>query len=135
MAMTAKTFGKGALLALGLGAMAVPVYAAVGQEHDHSAHEHAGEAADAAGEALTAEQVTASRALFSTYSCGACHVLSDAGGNGHIGPALDGNDGLSVDYVKQIVSNGQGAMPSFGGMVSDEEIDTLSRYIVQNRAD
>ena len=133
--MTVSTKGKTALLALGLGVLALPLYAAVAQEHDHSAHEHAGEAADAAGEPLTAEQVTDSRELFSTYSCGACHVLSDAGGNGHIGPALDGNDGLSVDYVKGIVSHGQGAMPSFGGMVSDEEIDTLARYIVQNKAD
>lgn len=136
MASNTISFAKGAragLLALGLGALALPVYSALAQEHDHSAHAH--QADDPAALELTAEQVTASRALFAQYSCGACHTLADAGGNGHIGPSLDGNDALSVDHVKAIVTDGQGAMPSFGGMVSEEEIDTLARYIVANKAD
>ncbi|QZH75219.1 MAG: c-type cytochrome [Erythrobacter sp.] len=132
MANVANNWGKGALMALGAAALAVPLYGAIAQEHDHSAHAH-----DGAGdvEPLTAEQIAASRQVFATYSCGACHVMADAGGNGHIGPALDGNDGLSVEYVTQIISNGQGAMPSFGGMVTEEEIDTLARYIVEAKAE
>lgn len=134
MAIRVKGFATKALLAMGAAAMAMPLYSAIAQDHDHSAHAHHGEEA-AATEALTAEQVTASRQLFATYSCGACHQLADAGGTGHIGPALDGNEGLSVEYVNQIVSNGQGAMPGFGGMVSEEELDTLARYIVEAKAD
>lgn len=121
-------FGKTTLAALGAAALAVPLYGAFAQEHDHSAH--AGHGDEAAAEELTAEQVEASRTLFNQYGCGSCHLLADAGGTGHIGPSLDGNENLSVDYVKNIINNGQGAMPSFGGMVSEEEVDTLARYIV-----
>lgn len=129
MAVKANTIGKLALAALGAAAMAFPLYGAA-QEHDG----HAGHAEDAAEDApLTEEQIAASRALFGQYGCSACHVFADAGGSGHIGPALDGNSGLTVDYVNQIVSNGQGAMPSFGGMVSEEELAALARYIVEKK--
>ncbi len=135
MAFVANNWGKGALLALGAAALSVPLYGAIAQEHDHSAHADHGAADAAAVEPLTAEQVTASRAVFATYSCGVCHQFADAGGTGHIGPAFDGNDNLSVEYVTQIVSNGQGAMPSFGGMVSEEELGLLARYIVEAKAE
>lgn len=126
MAANANFVGKWArngLLALGLGIVAVPLSGVLAQDEPA--------AAEAETEALTAEQIESSRALFNQYSCGACHVLADAGGNGHIGPALDGNAALSTDYVKQILNNGQGAMPSFGGMMDAEQLDTLSAYIVQ----
>lgn len=126
MSATANPFGKIAMLALGAAALASPFHAPVAQEEEHADH--------AAAEApLTDEQVASSRALFGQYGCAACHVFGDANGTGHIGPALDGNASLSVDYVNQIISNGQGAMPSFGGMVSEEEIETLSRYIVEKK--
>ena len=80
---------------------------------------------------LTAEQVEQGRQLFNDWSCGACHVLGDAGGTGHIGPSLDGNANLDHDYIVGRVSNGQGAMPGFGGQMADEEIDLLAKYIVQ----
>lgn len=129
MALMTNKFGKSALASIGAVALAFPLYGAIAQEHDHSAHEGHGDAE--AAEPLTAEQIEASRALFSTYGCGSCHLLADAGGTGHIGPSLDGNDTLSVEYVTGIINNGQGAMPSFGGMVSEEEIEQLSRYIVE----
>ncbi len=128
MALTTQNTGKTVLSMLGAAALAVPLYGALAQEHDHSAH--AGHGEEEAVAELTAEQIESSRTIFNQYGCGSCHLLADAGGTGHIGPSLDGNDGLSVDYVKQIINNGQGAMPSFGGMVSEEEVDTLSRYIV-----
>lgn len=135
MADVVRNWRKGALLALGAAAMVVPLYGAIAQEHDHSAHSHDGAAAPAAGEPLTAGQMVASRALFATYSCGSCHTFAAAGGSGRLGPALDGSDSLSVEYVTQVVSNGQRDMPSFGGMASAEEIDLLARYIVQAKAD
>ena len=87
-------------------------------------------AAGTAGPGLTEAQMEEGRTLFNDWSCGACHVLADAGGNGHIGPSLDGNDALDHDFVVSRVTNGQGAMPGFGGQMTDEEIDLLSTYIV-----
>lgn len=126
--------GKLALGAFGAAALAAPSFAPVAQEHDHAAH---GDDAEMAAQAVavTDAEAEASRTLFNQYGCGSCHAFADANGYGHIGPSLDGNDTLSVDYVNTIISNGQGAMPSFGGMVSEEEIETLSRYIVAKKAD
>jgi mono/diheme cytochrome c family protein len=71
------------------------------------------------------------RELFSNWSCGSCHALADAGGTGHVGPALDGNRNLSKALVIDRVTNGQGQMPAFGGQMTDEEIEQISDYIVQ----
>lgn len=73
------------------------------------------------------------RQLFNDWSCGSCHVLKDAGGTGHVGPALDGNDAMTREFVIDRVANGQGAMPGFGGLMSDEEIALLSDYIVATK--
>jgi len=70
------------------------------------------------------------RQLFNDYACGTCHVLGDAGGDGHVGPSLDGDEGLTKDLVINRVTNGQGPMPGFGGQMSDEEIATLAEYVV-----
>lgn len=127
MSVSVKSFGKLALAALGASTVLAGVSGAMAIDVDPTQ--------PAAVEPLTDEQAAASRTLFSQYGCGSCHAFADANGYGHIGPSLDGNATLSVDYVKTIVSNGQGAMPSFGGMVSDEEIETLARYIVEKKAD
>ena len=70
------------------------------------------------------------RQLFTDWGCGACHVLKDAGGGGHVGPALDGNANLSKDFVTNRVLNGQGAMPGFAGAMTDEEVAVLADYVV-----
>ncbi|MGB3796702.1 MAG: cytochrome c [Alteraurantiacibacter sp.] len=131
MILTTKNFGKLALIALGSAALAAPTFAPMAQEDDHARAEHTG----AEAVSVTDAEAEASRTLFSQYGCGSCHSFADANGFGSIGPAIDGNDALSVEYVNQTISNGQGAMPSFGGMVSEEEIETLSRYIVAKKAD
>lgn len=74
------------------------------------------------------------RQLFTDWGCGACHVLKDAGGAGHVGPALDGNGKLSKAYIVSLVNNGQGAMPGFAGAMTDEEIALLADYIVASAA-
>lgn len=130
MVLTVQSFAKLTLVLLGSVALASPSLTPMAQDHDHSAH--SGEAGQVT---VTAAEAEASRTLFSQYGCGSCHVLADANGYGSIGPAFDGNDALSVEHVNQIISEGQGAMPSFGGMVSEEEIETLSRYIVAKKAD
>ena len=53
--------------------------------------------------------------IFANYGCGGCHALADAGANGHVGPAFDGDSNLSHDLVVDRVTNGSGPMPAFGG--------------------
>ncbi|WP_428410343.1 c-type cytochrome [Hyphococcus sp.] len=70
------------------------------------------------------------RNLFQVWSCGACHILADAGGAGQIGPSLDGNPNISFDYLVSRISNGGGAMPPFAGQLTNEEIASLAAYIL-----
>lgn len=114
----------GAWTKVGLGAlalaMAIPAANAFATSDDPTAK-------------LTAEEVTQGRTLFNDWSCGACHSLADGGGTGHVGPALDGNTNLDHAYVVDRLTNGQGAMPAFGGQMTDEEISLLAKYIVQSK--
>jgi len=68
--------------------------------------------------------------LFTDWSCGSCHALKAAGGAGHVGPAFDGGN-MTAEYAVGRITNGQGAMPAFGGIMTDEEIATLAAYIVE----
>lgn len=74
------------------------------------------------------------RQLFDDWGCASCHALKDAGASGHIGPAFDGNAALTKEFTVDRISNGQGAMPGFGGLMTDEEIATLADYIVAKKA-
>jgi mono/diheme cytochrome c family protein len=73
--------------------------------------------------------VSAGRDLFNTWSCSACHALSDAGSSGAVGPSLD-NPNLTRDAIINRVTNGGGPMPSFGGQISEADIAKLADYIV-----
>ncbi|MXO72008.1 c-type cytochrome [Alteraurantiacibacter buctensis] len=114
------------LATLGAASLAIPLAVALAQGPEFQE-----QATEATGEALTAEQVAQGRSLFNSWSCGACHVLGDANAHGQIGPALDGNATIDKAFVVGRITNGQGAMPGFGGQLSDEEIDLLAAYIVQ----
>ena len=71
------------------------------------------------------------RELFDDWGCGDCHVLADAGAEGMIGPSLDGNPNLSYDFIISRITDGQGAMPPFGGQLSEEEIASLAAYVME----
>jgi len=73
---------------------------------------------------------TAGLALFSSASCGTCHAFADAGATGAIGPSLDQNPRLDKAFAIDVISHGQGAMPSFAGQLSEAEIATLAGYLV-----
>lgn len=88
----------------------------------------------AADDNADAAQLAAGKQLFEDWGCASCHSLKDAGATGHIGPAFDGNGALTKDYTVGRITNGQGAMPSFGGLMTDEEISTLADYIVAAKA-
>jgi cbb3-type cytochrome c oxidase subunit III len=75
-------------------------------------------------------EATDGKAIF-TQNCGSCHVLSDAGTSGTIGPSLDGTT-LSVREITQQVRNGGGGMPAFEGQLSAEQIDAVATYVAEN---
>ena len=77
-----------------------------------------------------AATVERGRELFTTWSCGACHVLSDAGAAGPVGPSLDHNPNLNKEFLINRITNGQGAMPPFGGQMTEEEIADVAAYIM-----
>ena len=87
------------------------------------------EAAAPAAPARDATVRTAGLALFNANSCGTCHAFADAGATGTVGPSLD--RGLVIRTVVNAVTDGRGAMPSFRGSMSPEEIAGLAAYIQQ----
>jgi mono/diheme cytochrome c family protein len=91
----------------------------------------AGVSAASGAKAADPDMLTQGRQLFTDWGCGSCHVLKDAGGAGHVGPALDGNASLSKAFVANRVLNGQGAMPGFAGAMTDEEVELLSDYVIE----
>jgi mono/diheme cytochrome c family protein len=108
-------FAQAGLIALAV--MAVPAASAFATAEDPTAP-------------LSAEQVEQGRKLFVDNGCNACHALADAKASGSIGPAFDGNAALDKAHTVNVITNGQGAMPSFSWL-SAEDIDLLASYIVQ----
>ena len=60
--------------------------------------------------------------------CGMCHTLQAAGSEGKIGINLDQLKTL-MPQVIMAVTNGNGVMPSFEGMLSSEEIEAVSYFV------
>jgi len=67
-------------------------------------------------------------AVFTTAGCGSCHTLVDAGSTGQIGPNLD-QAKPAAELVVTRVTNGQGAMPSFKGQLSETDIANVAAYV------
>jgi mono/diheme cytochrome c family protein len=91
-------------------------------------------AAPAAASAADAAQLAKGRQLFADYGCGSCHSLADAGATGHVGPSFDGDSNLTPAFVTDRVTNGQGAMPAFGGQLSPQDIAALATYVTHAAA-
>ena len=66
-------------------------------------------------------------------ACGVCHRLADAGTEGPVGPNLDVLQPTAA-RVRAAVSQGVGAMPSFGAQLSQHEIDALAAYVAETTA-
>jgi cytochrome c6 len=60
--------------------------------------------------------------------CGACHTLADAGTSGVIGPNLDESQ-PDLDLAVQRITDGQGAMPSFEGQLTEQQILDVATYV------
>lgn len=87
--------------------------------------------AGACGEPLAAD--APGDAIFAAI-CARCH-----GGSleGAIGPQLGGSDAPSVDqpesYFIQTVTRGQGRMPSFGTTLSEDQIQRVVDFILEQQ--
>ncbi|HTN14523.1 MAG TPA: cytochrome c [Sphingomonadaceae bacterium] len=69
------------------------------------------------------------RQLFRETGCAQCHALVDAGSAASYAPSLDPAHHLTRELVLDRLTNGRGDMPSFTGILSDEQISTLADYI------
>ena len=63
--------------------------------------------------------------------CGMCHTLQAAGSEGQIGTNLDQLKPLLAQVIA-VVTNGNGVMPAFEGMLSSEEIDAVAYYVFES---
>ncbi len=66
-----------------------------------------------------------------TDNCAACHTLKAAAATGQVGPDLDQVKPDEATTQKQ-VENGGGAMPAFKGVITDPEIQAVSKYVADN---
>ncbi|MEO5845877.1 MAG: cytochrome c [Caldimonas sp.] len=60
--------------------------------------------------------------------CAICHTLKDAGSTGEVGPVLDELK-PDAERVVTALKSGIGAMPSYRGSLSDEQMRALARYV------
>jgi len=63
-----------------------------------------------------------------TANCAACHTLADAGATGSVGPNLDQLK-PAEDVVAHQVEVGGGAMPSFKGTLTPQQIQDVAAYV------
>ncbi len=61
-------------------------------------------------------------------ACGGCHTLADAGSSGTVGPNLDDAQ-PSAERAREIITNGQGGMPSFSSSLSEQQIADVAAYV------
>lgn len=66
--------------------------------------------------------------IFLTAGCTSCHTLADAGSHGTVGPNLD-QAKPSKALVVTRVTNGKGAMPSFKGKLTSQQIQAVAQYV------
>ena len=64
-------------------------------------------------------------------NCSSCHTLAAAGASGKVGPDLDQLK-PGPDLVTAQVNSGGGAMPSFKGKLTDDEIKQIADYVSAN---
>lgn len=68
------------------------------------------------------------RTVFQNAGCGSCHTFEAAGSSGTIGPNLD-EAKPSTELAIDRVTNGKGAMPSFRGRLTEEQIRAVAELV------
>ncbi len=66
--------------------------------------------------------------VFESAGCVGCHTLADAGATGAVGPNLDQAKPPATLVITR-VTNGKGAMPSFKGQLSEQQIQDVAAYV------
>jgi mono/diheme cytochrome c family protein len=72
----------------------------------------------------------AGKKVFLSAGCTGCHTLKDAGSTGTVGPNLD-QAKPSLSLAVERVTQGAGAMPSFKGQLTDQQIADVTAYVVK----
>jgi mono/diheme cytochrome c family protein len=72
----------------------------------------------------------AGKKVFLSAGCTACHTLKDAGSTGTVGPNLD-EVKPPLSLAVERVTKGAGAMPSFKGQLTDQQIADVTAYVVK----
>ena len=80
------------------------------------------------GTAAEGDPAAGKEVFLGVGGCGACHTLEDAGTSGTIGPVLDDAQ-PSLELALDRVTNGQGAMPSFSGQLTEQQIADVAAYV------
>jgi mono/diheme cytochrome c family protein len=81
----------------------------------------------------TAAAPAASGAQLFSDNCEPCHGPNGAGG--HVGPNLQKSPvAENLARVEKQIRNGSGAMPPFQGMLSNDQIDVIAKYVVEQIA-
>jgi len=132
---------RAALIALAALALALLVAACGGEEDKTTAPETVVGSVPAETGAPPAEtgaepsapagegDAAAGEAVFASAGCASCHTLEAAGSTGTVGPNLD-EAKPDHDLVVDRVTNGSGAMPSFSGTLSEQQIQDVAAYVV-----
>ena len=76
------------------------------------------------------QEILAGDQLF-TQQCAGCHTLAAARASGTVGPNLD-EARPPLEEVVEVVTKGRGAMPPFGGRLSDEQIQNVAQFVAEN---
>ncbi|CAH0249323.1 MULTISPECIES: cytochrome c550 [Bacillaceae] len=107
------------IMVFGIGLMFLLSFKGLGDAKDLAKEKEGGEKTE------ETENASASPEDIYKQNCISCHGNAYQGG---VGPALKGvGDRLSVDEVKNVITNGRGAMPP--GLVEEQNIDAMAEYI------
>ena len=98
------------------------------QEAEAHAAEEAGGHEEPTETTAPGGDATAGKAVFGSAGCATCHTLADAGASGQVGPNLD-EAKPPAELVVDRVTHGKGAMPSFEGQLSEEQIANVAAYV------
>lgn len=79
-------------------------------------------------DAPPAETLALGRQVFAAAGCASCHTLRAAGSTATVGPNLD-EARPSLALVRERVTHGQGAMPSFRNELSRSQIEAVAAYV------
>jgi mono/diheme cytochrome c family protein len=80
------------------------------------------------GGAVEGDPAAGKEVFLGASACGGCHTLADAGTTGAVGPNLDDAQPDAALVVER-VTNGSGAMPSFSGSLSEQQIADVAAYV------